>query len=206
MTKEEEMRVIQAVLDGDTARFEDLVRAHEKGVYNLCLRLTGNEQDALDASQDAFFKAYRALGSFRGESRFSVWLYRLASNACMDILRKRPPAPEAALWDEEGQALPLPDSGPSPQEIAERRELRRAVARALDTLSPDHREALVLREVSGLSYEEIASVTGLEPGTVKSRIFRARKHLASALMADGNFSGYGPSKKTKNKAKEVSQA
>ena len=93
--------MIQEILAGDTARFEVLVHAYEKGIYNLCLRMLGREQDALDASQDAFFKAYRSLGSFRGESRFSVWLYRLASNVCLDMLRKRPAVPDVPLAGED---------------------------------------------------------------------------------------------------------
>ena len=198
MTRDEEARSIDAVLAGEPAAFEALVRDNEKAVYRLCYRMLGDEQDALDASQEAFFKAYRGLGSFRRESRFSVWLYRLASNACLDMLRKRPDAPPASLTDEEGGALDLPDSAPSPQEAAEAQEQREAVRRALLKLSPDFRQAVVLRDVNGLSYEEIAGISGVEPGTVKSRIFRARRKLAELLAADRNFSGYGPSNTAEN--------
>ncbi len=194
MTIEDELRLIQDVLAGDTDRFEDLVHAHERGVYNLCLRMLGNEQDAMDASQESFFRAYRALESFRGDSKFSVWLYRLTSNVCLDMLRRRPAAPSLSLTDEEERELPLPDTGPSPQEALERKELRQAVRRGLTALPPEFRQVLILREINGLSYEEIGAAVGLEAGTVKSRIFRARKKLAAALMADGNFSGYAPSK------------
>ena len=187
MTRDEEARAIRAVLAGDTGRFEELMRASERGVYNLCLRMLGNEQDALDASQESFFKAYRALASFRGESRFSVWLYRLAVNVCRDMLRKRPPSPDLPLEDEEGSELPLPDRRHEPQRELEIRELRRTVRSALDELQPEFREILLLREISGLSYDEIAAVTGLEAGTVKSRIFRARKKMAVRLMKSGNI-------------------
>lgn len=199
MTRDEEARSIDAVLAGEPAAFEALVRDNEKAVYRLCYRMLGEEQDALDASQEAFFKAYRSLGSFRRESRFSVWLYRLASNVCLDMLRKRPDAAPASLTDEEGAALDLPDSAPSPQEAAEAREQREAVRRALLKLSPDFRQAVVLRDVNGLSYEEIAGISGLEAGTVKSRIFRARRKLAELLAADRNFSGYVPSNTAENK-------
>lgn len=190
MTKQEEKRVISAVLRGDTEQFEVLVREHQQGIYRLCLRMLGNEQDALDAAQEAFLRAFRALDSFRGESRFSTWLYRLASNVCLDMLRRQPPAPELPLSGEEGEELPLPDTRFCPQAELEKKELRRAVHRGLLQLAPPFRQALVLRDVNGLSYEEIASLTGLEPGTVKSRIFRARKKLAGILMQDGNFSEF----------------
>ena len=196
MTQDEEQRIIADVLAGDPARFEALVRVHEKGIYRLCCRMLGGEQDALDASQEAFFKAYRGLAGFRGDSRFSVWLYRLASNACLDILRKRSAAKELPLTDEEGGMFDIPDPGPSPQDAAERTETREAVQRALAALAPEHRQAVILRDVNGLSYEEIAAVTGLEAGTVKSRIFRARRRLAALLQADRNFSGRAPSNTT----------
>lgn len=197
MNRDEELRVIREVLAGRTDRFEELVLAHQKGIYNLCLRMLGNEQDALDASQEAFFRAYRRLASFRGGSRFSVWLYRLASNVCLDMLRKRPSAPELPLENDDGDALPLPDTRPTPQAELEKKELRQAVYRALESLPPEFRQAVVLRDVNGLSYDEIGRVMKLEPGTVKSRIFRARKKLAAKLLQDGNFSGYDPSEQTR---------
>ena len=186
MTRDEETRVIQAVLEGDTDRFEELVHANEKGIYNLCLRMLGDEQDALDAAQEAFFKAFRSLSGFRGESRFSTWLYRLAGNVCLDMLRKRPDAPMLSMDDDEAPLF-LADSSPSPHDIVERWEVRRTVQTALAALPEDFRQAVVLRDVNGLSYEEIADVTGLELGTVKSRIFRARKKLAAALLGGNIF-------------------
>ena len=197
MTKDEELTLIRAVREGETDRFEPLVRANQKGVYNLCLRMLGNEQDALDASQEAFLKAWRGLSSFRGDSRFSVWLYRLTNNVCIDCLRKRPAAPDLSLTGEDDETLPIPDGRFSPETELEKKELRAAVARCLDRLPPEFRQAVVLREVNGLSYDEIARVTGLEPGTVKSRIFRARKKLAAALLLDGNYSGPLPSNEAK---------
>ena len=196
LTKTEELRTIEAVLAGDADRFEALVLANEDGVYRLCLRMLGSEQDALDASQEAFLKAYRSLAGFRGESAFSTWLYRLAANVCLDMLRRRPEQPPLS-GDEDDRASALPDPGPTPYQALEKKELRAVVDRALQSLSPEFREAVVLRDVNGLSYEEIAAVTGLEPGTVKSRIFRARKKLAAALMGDGNFAELYPSNSTR---------
>ena len=200
MTRDEEARVIRAVLEGDTDRFEELVHAHEKGIYNLCLRMLGDEQDALDAAQESFFKAFRSLKGFRGDSRFSTWLYRLAGNVCLDMLRKRPNAPTLSM-DDDDAPLFLADDSPSPQEIVERWEIRRTLREALASLPEDFRQAVVLRDVSGLSYEEIADVTGLELGTVKSRIFRARKKLASALLG-GNISGSSASNTTENRRRK----
>jgi RNA polymerase sigma-70 factor (ECF subfamily) len=199
MTKTEEQQIIQAVLAGDSGQFEALVHAYEKTVYNLALRMLGDPQDALDASQETFFRAYRALASFRGDSKFSVWLYRLASNVCLDMLRKRSQAQVVSLSDEEGDELPIPDTSLSPEAALEKKELRRMVHQGLEQLDPVFRQALVLREINGLSYDEIATVTGLEPGTVKSRIFRARKKLAAILMEDGNFSPPSPSFSTTGK-------
>ena len=196
LTRQEERAVIDRVLSGDTDAFEALVKANEKSVYNLALRMLGNAEDALDASQETFFRAYKALGSFRGDSKFSVWLYRMASNICLDMLRKAGRRDETSLTGEEQEDIPLPDSRFDPQAALERSEVRRAVREGLDRLSPAFRQALVLRDVNGLSYDEIGQALDLEEGTVKSRIFRARRKLAAILMADGNFSAPGPSKDT----------
>ena len=194
MTREEERAVIERVLSGDGQAFEALVKANEKGVYNLALRMLGNAQDALDASQEAFFKAYKALGNFRGDSKFSVWLYRLTSNVCLDMLRKAGRYDETSLTGEDEEDLPLPDSRFDPQAALERAEVRRAVREGLERLDPIFRQALVLRDVSGLTYDEIGQALDLEAGTVKSRIFRARRKLAAYLMADGNIFAPEPSK------------
>ena len=199
MTREEERALIARVLDGDTDAFEALVRANEKGVYNLALRMLGNEQDALDASQEAFFRAYRSLDRFQGSSKLSVWLYRVTSNVCLHMLRKASRRRESPLTDEDGQDLPLPDDSSDPQRELEKQELRRALRRNMAKLEPLFRQALVLRDVNGLAYDEIAQVTGLEPGTVKSRIFRARRKLAALLERDGNFFGVSSSDSTGGK-------
>lgn len=188
MTHEEETRVIRAVLDGDIDRFEELVRAYEKIVYNLALRTLGDPQDAMDAVQEAFFRAYRALESYRGESKFSVWLYRLTANVCTDMLRKRARTPVVSMTDEEDTIPDIPDERFCPQTELEKKQLRQSVRRGLEKLPEDFRRVLLLRELGGLSYDEIARATGLEPGTVKTRIYRARKKLAVILMRDGNFS------------------
>ena len=189
MTREEESAVIARVLAGNADAFEPLVLEHQTNVYRLALRLMGNEADAADAAQDAFVKAYTSLASFRGESRFSVWLYRLTNNVCIDALRRRRETlPLDAGDGEEGDSpLPLPDERWSPETLAERAEDIRSVRSAMAALSPDCREILTLREIGGLSYEELADVLHLEIGTVRSRLSRARKKLAAELMRSGNY-------------------
>ena len=189
MTKEEESALIARVLSGDADAFEPLVLEHQTNVYRLALRLMGNEADAADAAQDAFLKAYTSLSSFRGDSRFSVWLYRLTNNVCIDALRRRRDTVPLETEDVQGEAeeLPLPDERWSPEILAERAEDIRAVRTAMAALPPDCREILTLREIGGLSYEELSAALHLELGTVRSRLSRARKKLADELMKSGNY-------------------
>ncbi len=199
MTREQEAAVIQSVLDGDVNAFETLVKEYEKNVYNLALRMTGNSEDAADMSQEAFIKAYNSLSSFRGDSKFSVWLYRIVSNVCLDYLRSRTRKPTVSLSTEnddgEEVELDIADESQSPELLLDRSLTRDAVRRGLAALPPDHREILLLRDIQGLSYEEIAAALGLEAGTVKSRIFRARKKLCSFLIKDGNIPEFVSSSK-----------
>ena len=199
MTREQEAAAIRAVLDGDVNAFEVLVKEYEKNVYNLALRMTGNSEDAADMSQEAFIKAYNSLSSFRGDSKFSVWLYRIVSNVCLDCLRSRTRKPTVSLSTEnddgEDVELDIADETQSPELLLDRSLTRDAVRRGLAALPPDHREILLLREIQGLSYEEIAAVLDLEAGTVKSRIFRARKKLCSFLIKDGNIPEFVSSSK-----------
>ena len=199
MTREQEAAVIQAVLDGDVNAYEALVKEYEKNVYNLALRMTGNSEDAADMAQEAFIKAYNSLTAFRGDSKFSVWLYRIVSNVCLDFLRSRSRKQTVSLSTEnddgEEVELDIADETHSPEQLLDRSLTRDAVRRGLAALPPDHREILLLREMQGLSYEEIADVLGLEAGTVKSRIFRARKKLCSFLIKDGNIPEFVSSSK-----------
>ncbi len=199
MTATEEKAVISKVCAGDADAFEALVRDNQKKVYNLALKMTGNEEDALDISQEAFIKAYTGLKNFRAESRFSVWLYRLTYNICIDFLRKRKRRPELPLTisDDDGETLELeiPDTRYEPASQAERQELREAVAKGIAALPDKHREILVMREMTGMSYDEIAVALGINEGTVKSRLSRARQSLVVILNGYGTFS-YGSRQKT----------
>jgi RNA polymerase sigma-70 factor (ECF subfamily) len=200
LTEEEILAVIQDVLDGDVNAFEAIVREYEKSVFNLALRMSGNREDALDISQDSFLKVYNSLHSFRGESKFSVWLYRIVSNTCLDFLRERKRRAEVPLvrGDDEGEAeqTEIPDESLAPEALLERKLTHEALRRGLESLPEDQRKILLLREIQGFSYEEIAEILSLESGTVKSRIFRARKKLCEFLLEDGNISPPSSSTRT----------
>ena len=206
MTREQEVQIVQRVLQGDVNAFEKLVLEYEKSVYAITQRMTGNAEDAADMTQETFIKAYNSLSSFRGDSKFSVWLYRIATNVCLDFLRSRSRKPTVSLSveDDDGEEveLDIADESQSPERLLERGLTRDAVRRGLDALSPEYRQILLLREIQGLSYEEIADALTLEVGTVKSRIFRARKRLCAFLMADGNIPDFVPSGNMKGGEKQ----
>ena len=198
-----ERELVSRARTGDTAAFEQLMLDSQDRVYTLCLRMTGNREDALDLAQETFLNAWRGLSSFQGNSSFSTWVYRLASNACIDFLRKRKRRQQGESphsLDDEEAPLPEPaDPRGSPEEELERRELRRAVERGLQALPDHHRQVLVMRELSGMSYQEIGAVLDLDLGTVKSRIARARLALKKFLVQEGNFSPETPSKQTRSR-------
>ena len=173
---------------GDQEAFGCLVRAYERRVYAQARRLCADPQDAEEAAQDAFLAAWQGLPGFRGESSFSTWLYRLTVNACTDVLRRRQRRSGRDEPLETAEALPSRD--PTPQEAAERGELRRAIEEGLRQLPEEYRTVLVLREVQQRSYGEIAGLTGVELGTVKSRISRGRALLRKFLTESGNLSAF----------------
>lgn len=205
MTREEESAVILKVQQGDANAFEALVTAYQKQVYSLALRTVGNPEDAADLSQEAFLRAYRSIGSFRGDSKFSVWLYRLTTNICIDFLRSKGRKPTVSLTmendDEETQELDVADDRFDPEENFQRAELQRAVQRGLNSLPEEFRTILILRELEGMSYAEIGEILHLEEGTVKSRLFRARSRLCDFLKQDGNLPDSYASKTRKGGAK-----
>jgi len=206
LTREQEAQIVQDVLQGNVNAFEKLVTEYEKNVYNLTLRMTGNAEDAADMTQECFLKAYNSLSAFRGDSKFSVWLYRIATNVCLDFLRSRNRRQTLSLSaeDDEGEEVQLDvaDESQSPELLLERGLTRDAVRRGLQSLPDDYRQILLLREIQGLSYEEIAETLSLEAGTVKSRIFRARKRLCAFLIQDGNIPDFPASVKMKGGEKQ----
>lgn len=191
MTRQEEAQVIERVLAGDVNAFEELVTQYEKPVYNLALRMTDNAEDAADMAQEAFIKAYNSLSNFRGDSKFSVWLYRIVSNVCLDFLRRqsRRSTLSLSIEDEDGEdaQLDVPDDSMSPEAQLEKTLTREAVREGLKQLPEDSRQILLLRELQGLSYDEIAQALDIGVGTVKSRIFRAREKLCAFLSKEGNI-------------------
>jgi RNA polymerase sigma-70 factor (ECF subfamily) len=199
LTREQENLIVQQVLDGDTNAFEELVLEYEKKVYNVALRMVNNQEDAEDITQEAFIKAYNSLANFRGDSKFSVWLTRIVSNMCLDLIRSRGRRPTISLSveDEDGEnvELEISDIRQSPETIMEQQLTKDSVRRGLKQLPDEYREILLLREIQGLSYEEISAALDLEVGTVKSRIYRGRKKLCDYLIKDGNIPDFTSSGK-----------
>lgn len=194
MDRELELKLVQRVINGDTEAFSSLVCAYEKQVFNIALRMVGNREDAEDISQESFIKAYNSLSSFRGDSSFSSWLFRIVSNTCLDHLRKQKNRQTLSISteneDEETEEFDIADESFSPEEILEKKLTRESIQQGLNELSTEHRAVLVLRELQGLSYDEIAAALNIESGTVKSRIARARKKLCSFLVREGNIPDY----------------
>ena len=191
----QEQKWIHAAREGDQNAFAELVRLYEKKVFALTLRMSKNPEDAAEAAQETFLAAWQGLPNFRGDAAFSTWLYRLASNACVDLLRREGRHRDAAgpSFNDDEVNLEVPDTAPSPHDLAERAELRAQVEAGLASLSPEHREVLVLREIHQLSYDEISRILNLDTGTVKSRISRGRRQLRNFLLKSGNFSAAVPS-------------
>lgn len=186
--------LVRLAKSGDRSAFEKLVTQHQKMVYNIAYRMTGSPEDAMDMAQEAFFKAWKGLGSFKEESSFSTWLYRITVHTCGDWLRKNGSKAEKSVslnavgQDGEELTVDVADTRFSPETELERRELARAVGKALEEMPADYRRVLSMRENAGMSYEQIGSVLELKPGTVKSRIFRAREYLRKKLTQSGNIS------------------
>lgn len=188
-----EEQLIRRAQQGDNDAFEQLLLLHQKKVYNLCLRMSANPDDALDLSQEAFIKAWRSIGQYQFEASFSTWLFRLTSNVCIDHLRRKKRRQETSLTEsfddsDEGEEFTLPDAAPLPEEQAITNETKLALAQAMERLGPEHREILQLRVVEDLPYEQIAEILDIRVGTVKSRLARARLSLRKILKAGNYFS------------------
>jgi len=174
---------------GELDAFNALVERYQGPIYNLCLRMLGSPQAAEDAAQEAFISAYRHLERFRGEA-FRSWLYRIAANACYDELRRRKARPSVSLdqpYADEDSRLDPPSGEPALEEHAEQMQLREALQAALANLPAEQRLAIVLCDVQGMDYAEIAAVTRTSLGTVKSRINRGRLRLRVLLQAQAEL-------------------
>lgn len=180
---------------GDLDAFNILVERYQHGLYNLCLRMLGAREPAEDAAQEAFIHAFRSISGFRGTmpgrpGSFRAWLYRIAANACYDEMRRRRSRPALSLdrpRGEDEQPLDVPNPGPTLDEHIQQLELAGALQQALLHLPEEQRLAIVLADVHGLDYSEIAGIMACSLGTVKSRISRGRQHLRAVLRAQGEL-------------------
>lgn len=202
-----ETELVRKAAAGDGDAFEQLVLSYEKPIYNLCLRMCGNSDDAMDLTQETFLKAWRNLGAFRSDAAFSTWLYRLCSNVCIDHLRREGKRKVIPLHTEdddgEERTMDVADPAPGPQERLEAADQRQQVADALQSLEPEYREALTLRVIHDMSYADIADVLQVREGTVKSRIARAREKMRQAMEKLGNKSGSLSSKQISKERRDA---
>lgn len=185
----DELELIAQSQRGDLRAFNQLVLKHQTTVYNLAYRILGDGDAAADATQDAFVSAYKAIGRFRGGS-FKAWLLRIVTNACYDQLRIKQRRPTESLDDmlvEPEHDSTLRDESEGPEDFALRQELGGAIQSGLDSLPPDQRVVLILSDIEGMSYEEIADATRISLGTVKSRLSRARSKLRDYLVENGEL-------------------
>jgi len=171
-------RFLDRLRAGDAPAFEELVMTYQHRVFGVALRVLGNRAEAEEVAQEAFVRAHRALGDFRGDAKLSTWLYAITSRLCLNRLAS---GERRMARHGEDALLRLSDAGPRPDAALERRELETALGRAIAELPEDRRIVVVLRDLEGLSYEEIAHVLELELGTVRSRLHRARTELKEKL-------------------------
>jgi RNA polymerase sigma-70 factor, ECF subfamily len=174
---------------GDTAAFDTLVTRYRQRIYAMTLNLIRHEADARDVAQETFIRAWRSIGRFEGKSCFFTWLYRIAHNLCCDRARARRLESDGEFDDSRGlpvnaMAAHLPRVSERPDDALSRSELRRLISGAIDQLSPEHRAVILLKEVQGLSYMEIAAAVSCSVGTVMSRLFYARRRLQTLLSGE----------------------
>jgi RNA polymerase sigma-70 factor (ECF subfamily) len=180
----DEKALIATARRGDTGSFNQLVSHYQDMVYNVAYRILGDADAAADASQETFLSAYKAIAKFKGGS-FKSWLLRIATNACYDQLRlrqRRPTSSLEAIYTDTDPSSHFVNGRETPEEHALRQELGQILQQAIHTLPPDQRVTLVLSDVQGLSYKEVAQITRVSVGTVKSRLSRARARLRDRLM------------------------
>lgn len=181
------MELVARCQSGDRAAFRQLVEQYERRVFNIIVSVMGDLTEADDIAQEVFLKVYRSLPTFRGGSQFSVWLYRVTVNQCLDWLKRRRRRPAVVSLDRlvdqsEGDLdFLFKDASPDATETLDEARLQQAIHAALNTLTPDHRVVIVLKDLEGRSQEEIAAILDCPVGTVKSRLTRAREALKERL-------------------------
>ncbi|TYO96578.1 sigma-70 family RNA polymerase sigma factor [Desulfallas thermosapovorans] len=172
---------------GHTEAFEQLVKMYQNKVYALCYQLTNSQSDAQDLAQEAFVKAYRSLSGFRNEADFGTWIHRITVNLWINTKRRRRPelSLDATITTDNGEvSFDVPSDDESPEDIIERKEFSSLVQRTMNGLSEEHRTVLILREMHGYNYDEIAQIMNCSLGTVKSRINRARQNLKKMILKE----------------------
>jgi RNA polymerase sigma-70 factor (ECF subfamily) len=184
-----EQLLLEKAKSGDVAAFEELIEAYQKKVFNLALRIIGNYDDAADLAQETFVRIFKAISNFKEQSSFSTWVYRITTNVCLDEIRKRKNKKVVSIdedihMDDGDMKRQVISEDPGPDEAAERAEVRRVVNNAINRLPEDQRVVITLRDLHGMSYEEIAKILDLPGGTVKSRINRARLALKNVLSSE----------------------
>lgn len=194
MEPDREHRLIERLRQRDELAFNEIVGLYQTRVYNLVYRMLGNREEARDVAQEVFITVFKAIHLFRGESKFSTWLYRIATNHCKNRLKylgRRAVFPKTTLDElterEQLESASMSTSGTieRPDRLIEGREVEKLLQEALEELDEDHRLLIVLRDVQNLSYQEIAEITQLAEGTVKSRLHRARAALRERLLDKG---------------------
>ncbi|CAN5561314.1 RNA polymerase sigma factor RpoE [soil metagenome] len=182
----DEASLLARARQGDTRAFDELVTMHREKIYMHAYQIVRSEDDAMDVAQDTFIRAWRSLAKFDGKASLSSWLYRIATNASIDICRKRQHRPQVELdsgpLNVDAASHTTPSQPEAPGEGMDRSEIKRRVDEAFALLSPEHRAVIVLKEIDDLSYEEIAKRVGCSLGTVMSRLFYARKKLQPLLQ------------------------
>ena len=179
--------LIKQAIRGDAYAFEQLMRRHESRMYSVAIRMCGNREDAQDCVQDAMLRIYRALDRFKGQSSFSTWVYRITMNTCLDELRRRKVRASTSLDTLLESGWSPTDETDTPEHHAIDAERRKALSGAIQSLPEDMRSAIVLREMQGLSYEEISDVLSVNVGTIKSRISRGREKLREKLKKNAEL-------------------
>ncbi len=182
-------RLVNLALNGDSRAFEILMEKHEAKMYAVALRMCKNREDAQDCLQDAMLRIYKALPSFKGQSSFSTWAYRITMNTCLDDLRRKKVRQAQSLDQMLEIGWSPVDENNSTERHIENSELKRNLSKAIQTLPEEMRAAVVLRDVQGFSYEEIASILSTNVGTVKSRISRGREKLREILSGNQELFG-----------------
>jgi len=189
-----DQELIAQALDGQTVAFGILVRKYQNRLFNSMVHMLRNPSEAEDVVQDAFLLAFRKLDSFKGNSQFYTWLFRIARNTAISKLRRKKPTVSLDSTLAE-QRLEFPGDGPAPSAQMEQKEQQTELMRAMDRLSSEHREILILREMEELDYEAISEITELPIGTVRSRLHRARSMLRDLLTQSENHSDQSTSNK-----------